>query len=215
MLKYRLLRSMLLLMSLSLALNVGLWSADGALSWIVKAAGPKESIGAAPSLPAAGSTTIYVPLMQMLIAPIRVDAASTTSYVDSAGNPWEADRGYLDGFTTNFGNISVANTNDPKIYQTERYGLTGYAFPVVNGPYTVRLHFAENYAPINGPGLRVFDVDVEGVALNKIDIYAETGGQYIALVKTVTVSVTDNRLDIKFTPIVQGPIIDGIVVIPQ
>ena len=37
-----------------------------------------------------------------------------------------------------------------------------YSFAVPNGTYQVRLHFAENYAPNFGVGLRVFDVQVEG-----------------------------------------------------
>src|SRR5262249_23918269 len=101
--------------------------------------------------------------------PIRVEAGGSASYRDVAGNVWSADTGFSGGSTVDRGSIAIANTNDDRIYQTERYGMSGYAFDVANGRYTVRLHFAETYTGITACGQRVFDVKVEGFAFNGVD----------------------------------------------
>jgi hypothetical protein len=111
------------------------------------------------------------------------------------------------------GNISIANTNDPRIYQTERYKLTGYALAVANGTYSVRLHFAENF--YTAPGQRVFSVNVEGTPITNLDVFAEAGAARRALIKTATVTVSDNQLNIGFTASVGETMIDGVEVIPQ
>jgi|GEM_PF-948283 len=145
---------------------------------------------------------------------LRVEAGGSAGYTDTAGNAWAADTGFSGGATVDRGAIAIANTNDDKIYQTERYGMTGYAFTVDNGSYTVRLHFAETYTGITGAGQRVFSVNVEGVALNNIDIYAETGGRNIALIRTANVSVVDGQLNLTFTASVNNALINGIEIIP-
>jgi|GEM_PF-619615 len=146
---------------------------------------------------------------------LRIEAGGTTSYTDTAGNLWIADTYSTGGGgSTNYGNIAIANTNDDRIYQTERWGSTGYAVPVTNGSYTVNLHFAENFTGITGPGQRVFNINVEGQALNNFDIYAQAGGKGIALIKTFNVTVTDGQLTITLSPIVENTAIDGIEIVP-
>jgi predicted RecB family endonuclease len=144
----------------------------------------------------------------------RIEAGGSTDYTDSADNLWTADAGYIGGRTKDYGNIAIANTSDDRIHQTERYGMTGYTFPIADGNYTVRLHFTETFVNITAPGQRVFGVRVEGVSLGNIDIYAETGGRDIAMVKTVSVTVLDEQLDITFTQVVQNTKINGIEIIP-
>jgi hypothetical protein len=79
----------------------------------------------------------------------------------------------------------------------------------------VRLHFAETYSGITGPGQRVFSVNVEGIAINNLDIFAEAGGRNRALVKTVVVQVTDGQLNLGFIPAVQKPEINGIEILAR
>lgn len=162
---------------------------------------------------AVGDFKIFLPLTVQQLAPLRIDAAASTSYTDTSGNLWLADTGFIDGQTGNLGNISIANTSDPRIYQTERFKLTGYALAVANGSYTVRLHFAENF--YTASGRRIFSVNVEGTPINNLDIFAEAGATRTALIKTATVTVSDHQLNLGFTASVGETMIDGIEVIPQ
>jgi murein DD-endopeptidase MepM/ murein hydrolase activator NlpD len=145
---------------------------------------------------------------------LRIEAGGSNDYSDSSGLVWQADTGSIGGNVVDRGNISIANTNDPRLYQTERWGLSAYNLSVVNGIYTVRLHFAETVASIDQPGERVFGLSVEGTSLGNVDIVAQAGGQYKALVKAVNVAVTDGQLDIGFTKITQNPAINAIEIIP-
>lgn len=147
--------------------------------------------------------------------PIRIETGSTTSYTDASGNVWEADRGFAGGTTVNRGAIAIANTLDDKLYQTERYGMSAYAISVPNGAYVVRLHFAETYTGITGPGQRVFTVAVEGVSLGSIDVFAQAGGRNIALIKQWSGSVNDGVLNIAFAATANNAIIDALEIIPS
>jgi hypothetical protein len=166
---------------------------------------------AVTSIPSGPSTPKPTPIVEAL----RIEAGSSSQYADTAGNVWRADRGFLDGNTVDRGAIEIANTQDDRVYQTERYGMSGYAVNLANGSYTVRLHFAETYSGITGPGQRVFSVNVEGIAINNLDIFAEAGGRNRALVKTVVVQVTDGQLNLGFIPAVQKPEINGIEILAR
>ncbi len=146
--------------------------------------------------------------------PIRIAAGSNTEFIASNGSKWNQDQGFLNGSTVNRGNIPIANTSNARLYQTERYGLTGYAFTIPNGNYLVKLHFAETYNGISAKGQRVFDVAIEEEKLNNIDIYSEAKGRNIALIKTVNITVKDGQLDIKFIPRAQLPLINALEIIP-
>jgi Malectin domain/K319L-like, PKD domain/Protein of unknown function (DUF1565) len=109
------------------------------------------------------------------------------------------------------GAIVIANTADPRIFQTEHYCVASYSIPITNGTYQVNLYFAETYLGITGAGQRVFDVNVGGQSLSNLDVYGQAGGLNSALVKTFNnVFVTGNTLSITFTPRVQCPMINGI-----
>lgn len=162
---------------------------------------------------AVGDFKVFLPLVVQLVPPLRIDTAATTSYTDTSGNVWQADTGFIDGQTGNLGNIPIANTSDPRIYQTERFKLTGYALAVANGTYTVRLHFAENF--YTTPGKRIFSINVEGTPITNLDVFAEAGAAHTALIKTANVTVSDHQLNLGFTASVGETMIDGIEVIPQ
>jgi hypothetical protein len=75
---------------------------------------------------------------------------------------------------------------------------TRYEIPVTNGNYQVRMHFVENY--FTGPGLRVFNINIENQqVLTNFDIFSEVGYR-TALVKDFNATVTDGVLTIKFNP---------------
>jgi hypothetical protein len=168
---------------------------------------------AAPSAPTA--LAVATPAAPVAAGPIRIDAGSTTPYTDSNGNAWLPDQGFADGDTVDRGNdVQIANTKDPAIYRTERYGMSGFSYKLPNGKYIVKLHFAETYENITGPGQRVFTFNVAGQEFKDFDVYAKAGGARRAYVETVNVNVTDGKLDISFTSNADSPEINGIEIIP-
>lgn len=90
-----------------------------------------------------------------------------------------------------------------------------YIIPVVNGSYTVRLHFAELNK--NGAGLRIFDVNIEGGAkeLVNFDIFAQAGGIRKAIFRDFPVSVTDGNVTIDFIRQVENAKISAIEILPS
>jgi hypothetical protein len=197
------------LLSIAVAMSTGLLATHASPPW--PAAGQPARAPAAQ--PAANGNTIFLPLITQQIPPIRIDTGASASYTDSGGNVWAADTGFIGGQVGNYGNIGIANTSDPRIYQTERFNLTGYAIPVANGSYTVRLHFMEGF--YTSAGRRLIDVNVEGTPINDIDVFAEAGGVRTALIKTVDVTVSDNQLNLTFTASPGETMIHGIEVIAQ
>ena len=92
--------------------------------------------------------------------------------------------------------------------------MTSFSYPVPNGKYVVKLHFAETYDDITGPGKRVFTFIVEGHEFKDFDVWAEAGGAQRAFVQTVNVEVSDGRLNIYFIHQQQNPEINGIEILP-
>jgi len=146
--------------------------------------------------------------------PIRIKAGLFDSLTDADGNVWLPDQGFADGETTERPDVKVANTTTPAIYQSERYSMTSFSYPVPNGKYVVKLYFAETYDGITGPGQRVFSFNVEGQEFKDFDVWAKAGGPMRAYIETANVEVTNGRLDITFTPNVQNPEINGIEILP-
>jgi FtsP/CotA-like multicopper oxidase with cupredoxin domain len=130
---------------------------------------------------------------------------------------WVADTGFLNGSPySTLSAIANAGGVPQAVYQTERWGdpLNYSIAGVSNGTYTVNLHFAEIF--VVEAGERVFSVDIEGVRrLTNFDIIAEAGGDFRALVKTFTVTVTDgNGLQITGIATVNNAKFSGIEIIP-
>ena len=167
----------------------------------------------APPATAVAPTAASVPAP--VAPPVRIKAGLTSSYTDSEGNVWLPDQGFADGDTTDRSeDLQIANTKDPALYRTERYGMTSFSYPVPNGKYIVKLHFAETFDGISGPGDRVFSFNVQGHPFNDFDVWAKAGGPNRAYIETVNVEVTDGKLDITFTPKVENPEINGIEILP-
>ena len=74
-----------------------------------------------------------------------------------------------------------------EVLETERYGASTYTIPnlVPGQSYSVGLYFSENY--FAAAGQREFNVSINGTAvLTNFDIYAATGAEYKAILKTYT-----------------------------
>jgi hypothetical protein len=164
-----------------------------------------------------GATDVFVHqiLPQTLI---RVNTGGP-AYTDVYGRVWQSDRGFNTGIASST-TAPITNTLDPGLYQNQRYDVAGgselrYEFPVPNGTYLVRLHFAENYEPNFHVGKRTFDVDIEGIRrFTKLDIFALAGG-HAALIKEATATVTNGKLDIDFHHGADNPQVNAIEVIQQ
>lgn len=154
------------------------------------------------------------PAAQPAFAAIRIKAGTANPLTDSSGNVWLADQGFADGDVVDRSELSIANTKDPGIYRAERYSMSSFSQALPNGKYTVKLHFAETFEGISGPGQRVFSFNVEGHEFKDFDVWAKAGGGLRAYVETVPVEVTDGKLDITFTPNVENPEINGLEILP-
>ncbi|MGH3114725.1 MAG: malectin domain-containing carbohydrate-binding protein, partial [Gaiellaceae bacterium] len=137
-------------------------------------------------------------------------AAGQPTRIESGGDEYTASTGaffrtdaFFTGGNTASSPIAIAGTNDPTLYQTERWGNFSYAIPVVDGTYDVRLHFAETYYGTDAPGgsgQRVFSLDIADTLaspdIQDLDIFSEVGPA-TALVRTFPdVVVTDGALDL-------------------
>lgn len=135
----------------------------------------------------------------------------------NAGGP-EVDRfaanQYAVGTSTSTGSTSnlsgLLNAAPLEVYHTYAYGAYGlgqrfsYELPLLNGDYTVRLHFVNEFsaqpASTAGDYAQVFDVRADGaLVLDSYDLPTESGGYHRASIATVPVSVTDgNGLSLAF-----------------
>jgi alcohol dehydrogenase (cytochrome c) len=172
---------------------------------------PSPAVVAAP---AAAPAPVVVAAPKLPRPTVRIKAGLSASLTDSEGNVWLPDQGFTEGDTTDRPDLQIANTKSPDIYRTERYSMTSFSYPVPNGKYTVKLHFAETFDGITQPGERVFSFNVEGQEFKDFDVWVKAGGPLRAYIETVNVEVTDGKLDISFTPKVENPQINGIEIIP-
>lgn len=149
---------------------------------------------------------------------LRVNAGSVASHVDLAGNTWAPDFGFSSS-STEASTGAIYGTDNPTIYQSRRFIRSSrpnlsYQFTVPNGDYEVRLHFAEVWSTAFAPGVRVFDVSIEGaLKLDNFDIFVAAGAN-TAHVARIPVTVSDGTLNLLFDRVVQNPSICAIEVYP-
>jgi len=145
---------------------------------------------------------------------IRIKAGASSPFTDSSGNVWAAEQGFNGGDSVERPDAAIANTKDPGIYRSEHYSMDSFSCPVANGKYLVKLHFAETYDGIEGPGQRVFSFNVQGHEFKDFDVWVKAGGPFKAYVESVPVEITDGNLKITFTSNIENPQINGIEIIP-
>jgi alpha-N-arabinofuranosidase len=146
---------------------------------------------------------------------IRIKAGKSEPIKDAEGNVWLADQGFEGGQTLERPDIQIANTKSPDLYRAERYSMDSFSWPVPNGKYVVKLHFAETFEGITGPGQRVFSYNVQGHEFKDFDVWVKAGGPMRAYVETVNVEATNAVIKVTFTPKVENPQINAIEIIPQ
>ncbi|MBB6429242.1 Kelch repeat-containing protein [Algisphaera agarilytica] len=154
--------------------------------------------------------------------------AGGSALTDPNGIDWSTDQGftndlaaisygYITGSSIDLSDPSVPTNTTDQIFKSERWDFIGgdemsFDLNVDNGSYQVDLYFADIYSGTQGVGLRVFDVQLEGVTvLDDYDIFADVGG-YAGVVKSFDIAVVDGVIDIDFLRGVENPAIKGIVV---
>ncbi len=183
---------------------------------------PWPTVTATPSNTATATSTATV--TQPTGSPTATPTARATydvgvngggnAYAGADGKQWLADQQYQSGswgyqggkiFATGY---AISGTLDDTLYQSERWGMTGYSFDVAAGTYNVQFKFAEIYGW--KAGQRLFDVQIEGqTVISNLDIFA-TVGRYTAFDRSFLVQVTDGKLDIAFVARVDAPKINAI-----
>src|SRR3974390_561339 len=83
---------------------------------------------------------------------VRIKAGKSEPVKDAEGDVWLADQGFEGGQTIERPDIQIANTKSPDLYRSEHYSMDSFTWPVPNGKYVVKLHFAETFEGITGPG---------------------------------------------------------------
>lgn len=138
-------------------------------------------------------------------------------YVDPGGNVWSADVFFtVEGSSVLTSASDIGGTELGPLYRDARFDRrpgkqVKYAFPVAEGTYEVRLHFAEVNYPVRGK--RVFDVAIEGrTVLANYDIFADVGFLRAA-VKPFVVVVADRRLEIELTNVADAAVLAAVEIL--
>ena len=174
--------------------------------------GQPQTAGAAQQTsPAPATSPAATPAVRSIV---RIKAGVSAPVTDSADNVWLADQGFEGGDTVERSDAEIGGTKDQVIYRAERYSMDSFSWPLPNGKSQVKLHFAETFEGITGPGERVFSFNVQGKEFKDFDVWKKAGGPLKAYVETVDVEVTNGKLSIRFTPNIENPEINGIEIIP-
>ena len=171
-----------------------------------------------------GPSRIYLPIVNKPHIEFLVDCGSNTDHTDTAGQTWRADREYSEGAWGHAGvsetwftrkDIGGTTAGTMPLYRTVRFGdAFSYQFTVPNGTYVVELHLAEIYH--DEVGERVFDVDIEGqTVLANFDIIAAAGSNLEAHMRSFTITVGDQQLDVLFDAVLDNAMINAIKVSKQ
>jgi hypothetical protein len=174
-----------------------------------------SSASVAPQTVAPQVAAVPAPAPVATAGIIRIKAGSSEPFKDSSGSVWQAEVGFSGGDTVERPDLNIANTTEPGIYRSEHYAMDSFSCSVPNGNYTAKLHFAETFDGITGPGQRVFSFNVQGHEFKDFDVWVKAGGPNRAYVETVPIEVTDGKFKITFTSNIENPQINAIEIIPQ
>jgi len=117
----------------------------------------------------------------------------------------------IGGETATFLNDRVKGAEPEPIYQTVRYGMSGYRFAVPDGTYKVTLHFVE--PAYKEAGKRVFGVKLQGRQVAEhIDVFAKVGPFAALKMLFDGVVVSGGNLKLDFVSETEHPIIAAIEV---
>lgn len=157
------------------------------------------------------------------IRPVRILARSSPYY--SNDSHWWSPDNYFEGGQLATYSLEVTGTDDPELYETERWGNFTYAIPVTAGRYEVVLHFAARH---NGPGepapasaeatahvSHVFNVFCNGrVLVENFDLGKEAGKTDVVVRRFAGIEPNaQGKLLLSFVPVAGYATVSGIEVL--
>jgi hypothetical protein len=166
-----------------------------------------------------------LPGFQRHIRPVRLLARQTPYY--SNDSRWWSPDNYFEGGQLASYTAPVKGTDDPELYETERWGNFSYAIPVSPGVYTVTLHFAVRHGDwdqhsvptdVNRmPVKHIFDVFCNGnVLLKNFDPVKEARQTDVVIRKATDIRPNaQGKLLLNFVPVEGYATVTGIEVLPQ
>ncbi len=144
--------------------------------------------------------------------PVKINVGGTAALQYLPDQEWSyiKEYGYLDGNSTQW-ELDINGSEDDSIYWSDRYGLVTYMVRVPNGNYNVKLMFTEKVW--DEPGIRIFDVYIEGSRLiDNLDIYNHAGFRTAYESSFSNIDVNDGILEIHFCAEEDNALINGIVI---
>lgn len=152
--------------------------------------------------------------------PVRLLARQTPYY--SNDSHWWSPDDYFEGGQIATYAEPVSGTDDPEMYETERWGNFTYAIPVPPGRYALVLHFAARHGawPPEELGTKVshvFNVSCNGrLLLENFDLAGEAqGGDVVVRRASELEPNAQGKLMLRFEPVRGYASVTGIEVLPQ
>jgi hypothetical protein len=159
------------------------------------------------------------------IRPIRILARETPYY--SNDSHWWSPDDYFEGGQLASYAAPVKGTDDPELYETERWGNFSYAIPVTARKYTVTLYFAVRHGNWDEPSsdafegkpavAHVFNVFCNGqTLLAAFDLSQEAGDSDVVVRRFSGLEPNaQGKLLLSFVPVHGYATVTGIEVLPQ
>ena len=175
--------------------------------------------------PAILSAIEILPGFRGHIRPVRLLARQTPYY--SNDSHWWSPDNYFEGGQLASYTAPVSGTDDPELYETERWGNFSYAIPVSPGKYSLTLHFAVRRGdwdqPSSAPGenrspvAHIFDVFCNGNALLRNFNPVTEARQTDVVIRKFTglEPNAQGKLLLSFVPVEGYATVTGIEVLPQ
>ncbi len=170
-----------------------------------------------------------LPGLRGRIRPVRI-ISRDSAYYDNDSRWWGPDAYFKGGQLATRGD-TAAGTDDPELYETERWGRFSYAIPVPPGRYTVALHFIEHRIGSGsrdgsaslpavgetGAASRIFSVFCNGkLVLRELDIFAQAGADRPLVRKLTGLEPNpQGKLVLEFAPVKDYATVTAIEVLPE
>lgn len=173
-------------------------------------------------VPAMVSAIEILPGIRGQMRPVRI-LARQTSYYSNDSHWWSPDA-FFDGGQLATYNRPVKGTDDPEMFDSERWGNFSYAIPAPPGKYDVTLYFVARHGDwppgpagaANGAA-HVFNVFCNGrVLLQNFDLARDAHDQDVVVRRaTGLVPNAQGKLLLSFVPVDGYATVTGIEVLPQ
>ncbi len=124
----------------------------------------------------------------------------------------ELEYGHQDGYINTWpSSIDIIGADDDTVYWSELQEIVEYKVRAPNGVYRITLLLAEN--KFIEPGLRIFDIQVEGHQIaSELDLVQFVGAHAAYQIMVDEVEIDDGRIDIHFTNRWNFSLLNGIIV---